>query len=110
MEKFAVGSIVLVLFPFSNLKGKKVRPALVLAHAEFDDLILCQITSKPYASKIAVLVDLTDCAKGGLPIKSYVRLDKIFTADPTIIKMKVGMLTQSKKKEVLKKVMELFVE
>ena len=43
MEKFAVGSIVLVLFPFLNLKGQKVRPAMVLAQVEFNNLVLCQI-------------------------------------------------------------------
>ncbi len=35
-----VGSVVLVTFPFSDLKGQKVRPALVLANVEFDNLIL----------------------------------------------------------------------
>ena len=51
MGRFVVGDIVVVSFPFSDLSGQKLRPALVLAHGEFDNLILCQITSRPYTNK-----------------------------------------------------------
>lgn len=108
MEKFTVGTIVLVAFPFSNLKGQKVRPAMVLAIVEFDNLILCQITSKPYSSKRAIGIDLPDFSAGSLPVTSYVRPDKIFTADTTIIKNIAGKLTDRKKIEILKGVRGLF--
>lgn len=110
MGKFTVGSIILVTFPFSNLKGKKVRPALVLANVEFDNSILCQITSKPYSSKTAIVIELSDYSEGSLPVKSYARPDKIFTADPSIMKEKAGELKPSKRKVVLKRVQELFAE
>ena len=64
MGKPTVGNIVLVTFPFSNLKGQKIRPALVLAEVEFGNLILCQITSKPYTSELAIPINLKDFAKG----------------------------------------------
>ncbi|MFH0936797.1 MAG: type II toxin-antitoxin system PemK/MazF family toxin [Candidatus Daviesbacteria bacterium] len=108
MGKFTVGSIVLVSFPFSDLKGQKVRPALVLANVEFGNLILCQITSKSYTSKMAIRVESKDFAKGNLPITSFVRPDKLFTADATIIKDVVGQLTPTIKKQILKSVRELF--
>ena len=54
----AIGSVVLVPFPFSDLSQSKRRPAVVLAPAERGDWILCQITSKPYAAVRAV--PLTD--------------------------------------------------
>lgn len=110
MEKPTVGSIVLVTFPFSNLKGKKVRPALVLAEVEFNNVILCQITSKPYSSKSAIVIEKDDFNVGRLPIKSYARPDKIFTADPVIIKGKAGELSSKKRKEILKAVSRLFVD
>lgn len=109
MGKFTVGSVVLVTFPFSNLKGQKIRPALVLAKVEFNNLILCQITSKPYTSKISIPIKPTDFAAGGLPIVSYVRPDKLFTADTTIIKKTVGKLTSATKDTVLKSVRALFI-
>ena len=109
MGKFAVGTVVLVTFPFSNLKGQKVRPVLVLANVEFDNLILCQITSKPYTSKIAISLKSTDFANGGLPVVSYVRPDKLFTADTTIVKNTVGQLTPKSKEVVLQSVRALFI-
>ena len=120
MVKFAVGSVVLVTFPFSNLparnasasvaggKGQKVRPALVLANVEFDNLILCQITSKPYTSKISISLKSTDFVTGGLPVVSFVRPDKLFTADNAIIKKTVGQLTTTAKNSVLNTVSALF--
>ncbi len=108
MGKFAVGSVVLVMFPFSNLKSQKVRPAIVLANVEFDNLILCQITSKPYTSKIAICIKSEDFAKGSLPIVSYARPDKLFTADTTIIKDNVGKLNQKARSAILQSIRALF--
>ena len=107
-HKIVVGSVVLVTFPFSNLKGQKVRPALVLSNVEFNNFILCQITSKPYTSKISIRLKQTDFASGGLPIVSYVRPDKLFTADKTIIKGEAGQLTLATKQVILKSVCKLF--
>lgn len=103
-----VGSVVLVTFPFSNLKAQKVRPALVLANVEFDNLILCQITSKSYTSKVAFCIKSEDFTKGNLPVISFVRPDKLFTADATIIKDVVGELTPTIKNKILQHVRKLF--
>lgn len=109
MAKFAVGTIVSVLFPFSNLKGNKVRPALVLANSEFDNLILCQITSKAYASKIAIIIEESDFIEGKLPVVSFVRPDKLFTADTSIIKNSLGKLEIKKQNKILQSVRKLFI-
>ncbi|OGH46971.1 MAG: hypothetical protein A3A51_01180 [Candidatus Levybacteria bacterium RIFCSPLOWO2_01_FULL_39_10] len=108
MEKLTVGAVVLVNFPFSNLKGQKIRPALVLATVEFENLILCQITSKPYSSKTAIRIELNDFAEGKLPITSFVRPDKLFTADASIIDGIAGRLNTKKKSAILLKVRALF--
>jgi len=101
MGKFTVGSVVLVTFPFSNLKGQKVRPALVLANVEFGNLVLCQITSKPYTSKIAICIKSKDFAEGSLPVVSFVRPDKLFTADKTIIKNVNQLLSRTPMRNVI---------
>ncbi len=103
-----VGSVVLVTFPFSDLKGQKVRPALVLANVEFDNLILCQITSKPYTSKLSICIKSEDFSEGNLPVISYVRPDKLFTADTTIIKDTIGKLTPKIRSKILQSVRGLF--
>lgn len=108
MEKFAVGSIVLVQFPFSDLKGKKLRPALVVAKAEFNNVILCQITSKPYASSIAIKLTHDEFIQGSLPVVSYIRPDKLFTAEAPIIEKIAGRLTEKKKRTVLSTMRRMF--
>jgi mRNA interferase MazF len=105
-----IGTVVLVTFPFSNLKGQKVRPALVLANAEFANLILCQITSRPYSSKIAIPLKASDFATGSLPIVSYARPDKLFTAETSIVKAAVGKLTSPTIDTLLKSVRTLFTQ
>jgi mRNA interferase MazF len=108
MEKFEVGEIIVVLFPFSDLKDQKVRPALVLANAEFNNIILCQITSKPYASKSALKLSKTDFDQGSLPRVSYIRPDKLFTAESSLIQKKIGKLITRKKKSVLTIMQKMF--
>lgn len=108
MGKFIAGDIVVVSFPFSDLSGHKLRPALILAQAEFGNLILCQITSKAYTSKNVIKIDSTAFAHGGLPITSYIRPDKIFTAEPIIIERIAGKLRQEIFRVVLRQVKNLF--
>ena len=109
MGKFTVGSVVLVTFPFSNLKGQKVRPALVLAKVEFGNLILCQITSKPYSSKTAIRIKPSDFITGNLPVVSFIRPDKLFTADTSIIKNTAGHLKLNMRSKILQRVCRLFI-
>ena len=109
MEKPVVGSVVSATFPYSNLKGSKRRPVLVLAQVEFGDFIVCQITSKSYSSQTAIRLESKDFATGGLMIVSYARPDKLFTADPSIICNEVGRLNSVTTKQILQSVQNLFV-
>ena len=108
MGQFIAGDVVVTRFPFSDLSKTKRRPALVLAEAEFGDLILCQITSKSYSSQIAIPLEGDHFLSGSLPISSYVRPDKLFTAETTIIEDAPGKLRTEKLDEVLAQVRGLF--
>ncbi len=67
----AVGQVVLVPFPLSDLSQSKIRPAVCLADAGRGDWILCQITSIPYGDPAAAPLDAADFASGGLLVASY---------------------------------------
>lgn len=88
-----VGAVVLVPFPFSDLSARKLRPAIVAAHADVGDVILCQVTSRSYASRRSIRLVATDFAEGGLNVESHIRPDKLFSADPTLVIREVGRLT-----------------
>ena len=79
------GEIVVIPFPFSDLTQSKVRPALFLAVAGRGDYVLCQITSQPYGDPLALKIDDQDFASGGLHVESFVRPEKLFTADANLI-------------------------
>lgn len=84
MAEIRPGSVVAIPFPYSNLKKAKLRPALVLAKIKYGDLVVCQITSKPYSNNEAIKLEATDIEEGGLPVVSYVRPDKLMTLHKSI--------------------------
>jgi mRNA interferase MazF len=88
----AVGDVVLVPFPFSDLSQSKLRPAIALADADGDDWILCQVTSNPYGDSRAIAIAGKDFSAGGLPLTSYARPGKIFTGSQSLVVRRVGKL------------------
>ena len=85
MEAPGRGAVVLVRFPFSDLSGTKLRPAVVLADAGRGDRILCEVTSKPYGDATAVPLDDTAFASRSLRVTSCARPGKLFTASVDLI-------------------------
>jgi len=93
MVSLAVGEVVLVPFPFSDLSQSKVRPAICLADAGRGDWVLCQVTSNPYGDPVAEPLDAADFTVGGLLIRSFARPGKLFTAHTGLPIRSVGRLT-----------------
>ncbi len=104
MERFVRGDVIVVDFPFSNLIQFKRRPVLVIKVPKGDDIIVNQITGMPYESSVEIPINKKDFSKDGLKVDSYLRLDKIFSIEKSLIKYKIGSLKQEKFKEVLDKV------
>lgn len=103
----AIGGIVLVPFPFSDLSQSKVRPALCLADAGRGDWVLCQITSIPYGDPIAKALTATDFASGGLHVDSFARPGKLFTAHSSLLVRCVGQLSDAAFQRILAAVVNL---
>jgi mRNA interferase MazF len=103
----AVGEVVLVPFPFSDLSQSKVRPAVCLADAGRGDWTLCQVTSSPYGDPRAVPLDTADFVAGGLLVRSYARPGKLFTANTSLLVRSVGRLSDSALERVLDAVVAL---
>jgi mRNA-degrading endonuclease toxin of MazEF toxin-antitoxin module len=68
--------------------------------AEFDDVALCQITSKRYYSHRAVSLTNDNFDRGSIITSSFIRPDKIATLDKSMIKKTLGTLTDAKLREV----------
>ena len=96
MGKFVKGDIVIIPFPFTDLSGNKRRPAFVVADLPGDDIIVCQITGKTKSDSFSLPLIAPDFDSGGLPIDSFIRPNKIFTADKNIILSTAGHLCEEK--------------
>ena len=104
----AVGDVVLVEFPYSDLSTSKLRPAVGLASTERDDLVVCQITSRPYSSANSIELSVEHFEHGGLSRVSYARFDKLFTASPRVVRRVVGSLDRDRIAQVRAAVAALF--
>ncbi|MDR3020805.1 MAG: type II toxin-antitoxin system PemK/MazF family toxin [Treponema sp.] len=107
MGKFVKGDVVIIPFPFSDLSGNKRRPALVVADLAGADIIICQITSKAKFDSFALPLEAHDFASGGLPVDSFIRPNKIFTADKNIILSIAGHLAEDKLREALNSIITI---
>src|SRR4051812_12120626 len=98
------GDIVLVKFPFTNLKSEKKRPALVLNVIHFskslDLIVISMVTSKTDGISLKGDVILSDWQKSNLLHLSLVRLSKIATLESELIEKKLGQLSSKDQKSI----------
>lgn len=107
MATFVKGDVVVVNFPFSDLTSAKRRPALVVAELSKNDVLLCQITSQFASDSSTTLIENSDFLSGSLSKASYVKSNRVFTANERIIAYKVGALNLEKTNEVITKLISI---
>ena len=91
---YNVGDIVLVKFPFTNLKKAKKRPVLVIkSSTQLNDIICLQITSKD-DQKSLMHIKQNDLRESIFSVESYVKYDKCFTLNEEVIDKKIGCVTE----------------
>jgi len=91
------GDIFICRFPFTSGAVSKPRPVLVL----FDlgaDAVICRITSAPYRGSLDIPVK--QWRDAGLAKPSIVRLNRLVTAEKTVLLRRLGQLTASDKDAV----------
>lgn len=93
------GEIVIVPFPFSDLSSVRQRPVLILSkdkdNEKVEDVITCGITSNLKNSGHSVLIDNSDLEEGRIPVRSRIKVDKLFTLDKSTIIKKIGRVNNS---------------
>jgi len=106
------GEVVLLSYPFSNLKGSKVRPALVVSNDEFnrksDDCVMVPLTTVIKDEPYSVLIEQGNFSSGKLLRSSRVRVDKIFCVEKGLVRMKIGKLKDDCFEKVRKEVFRVF--
>ncbi len=109
--QFEQGEIVLVPFPFSDLKSVKQRPVLVLSNNGYnkraEDIVTCGITSNLKDSECSVLIYNHNLLEGKLPVKSRIKVDKIFTLKQTLVKKRIARIDKKIFDQVRKELLKL---
>lgn len=96
--------VVLVSFPFTDLSGQKLRPALIVGRPLGDDVLLAFITSRggeavPKAEHVIAHGD-PDFAATGLKVGSRVRLNKIATLHRALVRRRLGRIGRRSRRGV----------
>ncbi len=100
------GDVVLVHFPFTDLSGTKLRPALIVGRVQGDDVILAFMTSRTAAGargagsgstadgSAAHPLTARDSEFGqtGLKGPALIRLDKIATIHRHLVQRRLGQI------------------
>jgi len=92
------GEIILFTFPFTDLSGSKLRPALVLA-TDRDDVTVAFITTNLQQVNNTDMF-LQKSTTNGLRKDSLVKLNKITTLDNGLVMGSVGQLVENDLKKL----------
>jgi mRNA interferase MazF len=106
--KPVAGDVVVLPFPHTNLQAGKRRPALVVANLTGDDLILCQITTQARSDVYSVPLVATDFEHGRLVVDSFIRPNRLFTVEHSVVLYTAARVTHAKLQEVRAKIRQLF--
>ncbi len=99
------GDIVLITFPFTDLSGSKLRPAVVLFHTTLDTTV-CFISSQ-IGNKANTNIELEPDPQNGLKKQSLLITSKIATLEKSLIKGLLGKLSTSDINKLDSKLLEL---
>ena len=100
------GNVILIPFPFTDLSGSKIRPAVVL-NISVSDVTICFITSElKWKTENDIVV--FPSANNGLKVPSLIRIGKIATIDTSLVLGILGELSDIEIAELDKGLKKLF--
>lgn len=92
MSSYSRGEVVLVRYPFSDLSGAKVRPAIVVSTPHISkDIFIVPLTSRTVSLFPGEFV-LKDWVQAGLNVTTAVKRG-IYTVQQSLVVHKVGRLS-----------------
>jgi mRNA interferase MazF len=105
---FKKGTIVLVPFPFTDLSGAKVRPAVVVSHKLSGDDVVVAFISTQHSRVERYDVRVIPSLSNGLKSASTIKCAKLATLDKKIILGELGELSRADFIKVSQKFQTLF--
>lgn len=114
MTDYKAGDIIIVPFPFTDLRTTKKRPALVLTSVSSRTLpsliVVAMITSQLESESIAGDYQIIKWKEAGLLHPSKVRLAKLVSLEENVLLKKLGNLQKEDRAGVKQTFKEIFSE
>jgi mRNA interferase MazF len=103
------GDIVLIPFPFTDLSGQKMRPALVLHNEKKGEDCIVSFISTVASRKVGRFdIPVSPTVSNGIKSESVIKINKIATLQKKLVLGKLGMLEKSSLVIVDKLLRDLF--
>lgn len=105
------GKLVLIPFPFTDLKSAKLRPALVIYEGNIDVIVMfvsSKLPTKPSQHEVIVNQNHPEYQLTGLKVPSVIRLDKVATVLKSLIIGEIGELGPTLRTEVNERLTKIF--
>lgn len=103
--------VVLLSFPFSDLRGSKVRPAIVLSNDRYnrrsEDFVAAPLTSNLKLRDYAILITNDQLETGRLIVDSKVKVDRVFSVNQQLVRMKIGRAKAEIHEKIISTLFEL---
>ncbi|MBU0958484.1 MAG: type II toxin-antitoxin system PemK/MazF family toxin [Nanoarchaeota archaeon] len=104
--------LVLLPYPFTDQKGSKVRPAVIISNNQFnvrcEDCVMVPLTTIIKTEPYSFVIQQKDLEKGNLLKSSRVRIDKLFTVNKSLILMKIGKINDKTFLKIKNEVFRIF--
>jgi mRNA interferase MazF len=88
--------IVLIPYPFTNYKGAKVRPGIIISNnnhnSRSQDCIMIAVTAAINNEPHSIMLKQEDLESGKLKKQSQAKADKVLTIEKSLIIKKIGMI------------------
>lgn len=104
------GTIILTPFPFTDLSGSKVRPALIISNGKIGSHIVILFITSQNKLKDPYSVTVKPSKENGVKAPSKILCSKIATLENKVALGEIGSLSKSDLKKVdsnLKKILTL---
>lgn len=97
--------IVLILFPYTDLTGNKLRPALIISNSNLnnseDRLCVLVTTNK---SSDSLKINEEDQLENKLPFESFIKPHRIFTINKKLIVKSLCIISNSFHERIIKEI------
>ena len=99
MSSYSRGEVILIRYPFSDLSGSKIRPAVIVnAPHTSKDIFIVPLTSKTQSLLSGEFV-LKDWSQAGLNVETAVKRG-IYTVHQNLIVQRVGKMSVADLKDL----------